>query len=322
MSGLQRFVRVLCALVVCQIVMASGERTRADETADATGATESADTLSNERTRIINGVPAPFGANSWQVSILFKHKAQGGNFRDGHNCGGSLIRLRWVLTAAHCVYQNKHRISEDSLEVFLGYNRLPEPGVVVDKSLYDLVEVKRIVPHEDYNADSGANDIALIELERSPDRQVSSKVNFAKPARHTDDPQFEAIHAPAKVTGWGKTERGEKSSELLEAHIELVDLAECRERFAKAGVTRPDGPLQVRDSMICAGTRILNEGTKVSDSCSGDSGGPLLVTVGNKTRQVGIVSWGPRRCGQPGLFGVYTRVSDFEDWIRKVVNGN
>lgn len=39
------------------------------------------------------------------------------------------------------------------------------------------------------------------------------------------------------------------------------------------------------DHMLCAGQNS-------QDSCSGDSGGPLMVSDGNSWSQIGVVSWG------------------------------
>lgn len=37
---------------------------------------------------------------------------------------------------------------------------------------------------------------------------------------------------------------------------------------------------------------------------------------------VGIVSYGPKKCGKVGLSGVYTRVSEYMDWIINNTNPN
>ncbi len=47
----------------------------------------------NVLTRIINGIEANPHSWPWIVSL---------QTYGGHNCGGSLINDRWVLSAAHC----------------------------------------------------------------------------------------------------------------------------------------------------------------------------------------------------------------------------
>ena len=55
------------------------------------------------------------------------------------------------------------------------------------------------------------------------------------------------------------------------------------------------------------------------DSCSGDSGGPLMLQqerMGRKNHTiVGIVSWGTELCGQKNIPGAYADVSFFLEWI-------
>ena len=74
----------------------------------------------------------------------------------------------------------------------------------------------------------------------------------------------------------------------------------------------------VNDNMICAGDPNPPPGAEFTrDTCQGDSGGPLVAKAGGKPIQVGIVSWG-HGCGLPKVYGVYTRLGNFIDWIRSV----
>ena len=51
-----------------------------------------------ERGKIVGGVPAERGAYPFQVALFTT-----ANGKDGMMCGGSLINMKWVLTAAHCI---------------------------------------------------------------------------------------------------------------------------------------------------------------------------------------------------------------------------
>jgi trypsin len=59
--------------------------------------------------------------------------------------------------------------------------------------------------------------------------------------------------------------------------------------------------------MFCAG---LAAGGK--DSCSGDSGGPIINTSTGVL--IGVVSWG-QGCAEAGFPGVYTRLGNYVTWI-------
>lgn len=68
--------------------------------------------------------------------------------------------------------------------------------------------------------------------------------------------------------------------------------------------------------MICAG---LIQGGK--DSCQGDSGGPLVNKQNSVWIQSGIVSFGTG-CAAPNFPGVYSRVSEYQNWIKEQITTN
>ena len=73
---------------------------------------------------------------------------------------------------------------------------------------------------------------------------------------------------------------------------------------------------QVTKNMMCAG--FIYKGGR--DSCFGDSGGPLVIQDQDTAawQLAGLVSWG-FGCANPGLPGVYTRVSQFSAWVTEIV---
>ena len=68
--------------------------------------------------------------------------------------------------------------------------------------------------------------------------------------------------------------------------------------------------------MLCS-TNTTADG--IVDTCSGDSGGPLIATLGGTSKLVGITSFGVG-CAEAIYPGVYTRVSTYVSWINGYVN--
>ena len=68
------------------------------------------------------------------------------------------------------------------------------------------------------------------------------------------------------------------------------------------------GTVELTDKQICAGRG-------ETDTCAGDSGGPLLASNPDGSwTVVGITSFGVG-CGNQIFPGVYTKVSEYMDWI-------
>lgn len=252
--------------------------------------------------RIVGGVVAKEKAWPWQVIYYLKTR------RGYIYCGGSIIDQKWILTAAHCT----HSLNPSDYSVYEGTNTIAGPTNTRGRKL----SVRRIIPHENYNGGTHENDIALIEL---TNEATSKAVQLSTP----QDSLLEKPGTRATVTGWGtlRALKGGKvdlltgqparpgdpkyfTNRLMQVDVPLVDEDTCRKAYA-------DTRDVVDHRSLCAG---LAGGGK--DSCQGDSGGPLVTrTASGGFVQVGVVSFG-WYCAVKDRYGVYTRVSAFDDWIR------
>ncbi|CAH0383608.1 unnamed protein product [Bemisia tabaci] len=239
--------------------------------------------LEREEDRIVGGQNARPGEWPWIAALM-----NGGR----QFCGGSLLDNQHVLTAAHCV---AHMSSWDvaQLTVNLGDHNIKSSSDVrhIEK------KVKRIVRHKGFDARTLYNDVAIITLD--------SPVTYSRNIRSICLPSGNKAYAgkTATVIGWGSLrEMGPQPAILQKVNIPVWTNQECKEKYG------PAAPGGIIDTMLCAGQT-------AQDSCSGDSGGPLMVEDGTWT-QVGIVSWGIG-CGKGQYPGVYTRVTHFMPWIKK-----
>ncbi|MEJ2756312.1 MAG: trypsin-like serine protease, partial [Gammaproteobacteria bacterium] len=114
----------------------------------------------------------------------------------------------------------------------------------------------------------------------------------------------------ANIYGWGALSETDTtlSTTLKSAQVRLQAQGTCQSVY-------PDNPAVSSNIRFCAGQP---EGGV--DACAGDSGGPLLIPTAQGPMQLGIVSFGVG-CARPALYGVYTRLSQFSDWLNAHAQG-
>lgn len=163
--------------------------------------------------------------------------------------------------------------------------------------------MSEILIHPLYNYTSNDADIALLHLRRNISLGPYVVPICLPPAQGTFGRTLGSVRTSV-VSGWGRlSQHGPQSTVLQRLEVPRVPLEKCR---AHSG-------LSLTSNMLCAG---FKEGGR--DACQGDSGGPLVTHYNNIWFLTGIVSWG-KGCARSDMYGIYTRVAVFVEWIMNTV---
>ncbi len=217
-------------------------------------------------------------AKSWLGSVQLK---TGGNWN--HVCAVTLIRKRWVLTAAHCAKAlSKSAIDAGKVRVCMGIKNPDD----CPSSKRAIVTKKKI--HPDYKNTAKGWDAAVLKLDEGFDGQ---RVALAKGSQNPDGGQ------ETQLRGWGLLQNGNAPNSLKSLKYEVYENDLC------------DYWWDLAADRTIYGRQLCTLATSQEGACNGDSGGPLHF----RGRQVGIVSYGAANC-TGGLPDVYTRVSSIRGW--------
>ncbi|XP_053953818.1 trypsin-1-like [Anastrepha ludens] len=237
----------------------------------------------------------PFmAALGWRVKDEFS-----GNSTIVYRCGGTIYDRGFVITAAHCLYHS---------------NDLPvvvRPGgfALNDTEAWDL-DIEEVIEHPDYEYPYVYNDIAIVRL-RTP--------FYGNPFHDAPACLWAGPSSTENVTaiGYGDTQFGGVSSPLLmKTNLVTIKNNECQLHYDPDSGSLTDGIIWTQ---ICA-----KDPEKLRDTCQGDSGGPIIKFVQREGLElmsfvVGVTSFGIG-CGT-GIPSVYTRISEYIDWIEQVTYG-
>jgi hypothetical protein len=237
--------------------------------------------------RIINGDAASPG--EYPAQGFLQLSTSKGTFV----CGGSLVSNRWFLTAGHCASEIDSNKPLDASAFTVKLGKLDRRTfTAADAHQVDLREVNAGYDHTDLD-----NDVALLRL-ATPAPASLDPIRLIEPG----ESGLWAAGKTATVIGWGVTESGSLSNVLLEATVPMVSDSGCMSAWHTDFHAA---------TMVCAGGGD-------TDTCGGDSGGPLMVSDGAFFVLTGLTSWGADPCAEPGKPGVYTRLgaASLNTWVR------
>ncbi|VEN62652.1 unnamed protein product [Callosobruchus maculatus] len=242
--------------------------------------------------RIVGGEDAAFGEWPWQISLR-----QWRTSTYLHKCGAALLNENWAITAAHCV----DNVPPSDLLLRLGEHDLSTQS---EPYLHEERRVQIVASHPQFDPRTFEYDLALLRFYEP----VNFQPNILPVCVPQTDEDF--IGRTAYVTGWGRLyEDGPLPSILQKVSVPVINNTVCEQMYRSAGYIE-----HIPHIFICAGWRRGG-----FDSCEGDSGGPMVIQREDRRFLLaGVISWGIG-CAEPNQPGVYTRISEFRDWINQIL---
>ncbi|MEE9335954.1 MAG: serine protease [Granulosicoccaceae bacterium] len=249
----------------------------------------------DKTTRIIGGNISAADQFPFMVALV---RNTSGPLINRKMCGATIISEKWLLTAAHCMFNLfGFRITPESFKAVVGATNLrtQSPAELVVANYY-------IHPEYISDVDSLENDIALVEL-----ANVMPQAQTAPISLYNESAEG-LVGVSSTIIGYGakqyiSADNVVQSDVLRHASVPIVSKQVCNAPISYNNT--------INDSHICAG--FARGGV---DSCNGDSGGPLIAVLDGVTTQLGVVSSG-NGCALPQFYGLYTDVGLYVDWIQQ-----
>ncbi|XP_022818570.1 trypsin-like [Spodoptera litura] len=216
-------------------------------------------------------------------------------------CAGTIVDVNWVVTAAHCLNYVLHvsplKTLGQYVKVRVGSSRPHEGGTLVD--------VAGAVRHPKFEEEPVPHaDVALLKL--AENIEFHRHVSLLKIYEGIREPFAQSF---VVVTGWGATKGTdtafrEHTPDLMTGRLKVRSQHYCIDAYQLVN------GFQFTQDFFCAS---LRNGTR--DACLFDAGAPAV----QQNRLMGIMSFGPERCGHEFQPAVFIKAFYFRDFVKSTI---
>lgn len=206
-------------------------------------------------------------------------------------CSGTLVGCQTFVTAAHCVCSgdgSSCNPNEASYQVFLQHE--------------GIFSVSQITPHPAYVADTLRHDIAVVTLAEPADGLSPTPLATASPP----------FGSAGTLVGFGTVSDSPQTGSGLKRQGTIVT-ADCQ---LELGGGASNSELVCWDFDMPAGPPGAD-----SNTCPGDSGGPLFTNEGAIQVLAGVTSFGIGSCASDDFSGD-TNVANYAGWVASVAGAD
>ncbi|XP_028905512.1 hepatocyte growth factor-like protein isoform X6 [Ornithorhynchus anatinus] len=219
------------------------------------------------------------GNSPWTVSLR--------NRQGQHFCGGTLVSEQWVISARQCFSSCEATVR--GYEAWLG-TLFKNPG----PNDPDL----QVIPVVHLVCGPSNSQLVMLKLERPVTPSPRVAVICLPPEKYVVPKGTKC-----EIAGWGETQGTGNPNVLNVATLHVMSNRDCNVKHRG----------RVQETEMCTEGLLAPAG-----ACEGDYGGPLACFTHDCWVLEGIII--PNRvCARPGWPAIFTRVSVYVDWIKKVM---
>lgn len=252
--------------------------------------------------RIIGGRLADKDVINAFAQLYITHTS--GRKEKHYTCGGSLIHRRFVLTAAHCLYNRDHNSFAKEINIAIGQRR-PDPE-------YRNILAKSFYLHKVFDRQLLIPDIAIIELATSAN---GPPISLAESRQ-----QVPSVGNRIIAAGFGKTHVSNEHGEPK--HVNQVELYRDDHNICRKVKGKMFGGVidNMRGDWICSVNKNFPHGSGTG-TCHGDSGGPMFAYNGQTYVQIAVSMLTWNECGAKNSVNWGAIVHPYTRDINRVTHG-